>query len=489
MRIANIRDTAFRTGLQRLAEAGRIRTFHGSASSELQIASYMKALDGAEALYFPKVDDTPIPLIANLLCSAKNCEAAFGMDFRELRESITSALETPIAPEEVRRAPIHDVILTNDIDIAKTVPALKHAPGDIGRYITAGVVVVKDPETGVYNASYHRLKIHGPDRLGIKLDFGRHLRRTFERATALGTKLDVAICIGTDLSLHLAAATMGSQLPEDVSELAVAGGIIERPLAVTQAQTLDMLVPAEAEYVIEGTITPGDEAPEGPFGEFIGFAAPEAPAPVVQITAITHRDNPIYHAINGFGRETIVLRKYVLEASLLKVLNAAAPIVTDAEMTAGGLHRFHAILQVAKTSSQHDGLERNAILAAFGALKDLDMIIVVDDDIDIRDPEDVEYALATRMEASRDLFIIPRARGHEYVRVSDQGIRAKVGIDATVPYADRATYQRVAFADIDIGDDDFKADGSELLARLQGGVAISSAPRGGARPKAKPGKT
>ena len=115
-----------------------------------------------------------------------------------------------------------------------------------------------------------------------------------------------------------------------------------------------------------------------------------------------------------------MLRKYVLEASLLKVLRAAVPIVTDAEMTAGGLHRFHAVLQVKRTSPAHDGLQRNAILAAFGALKDLDMVIVVDHDIDIRDPLDVEYALATRMEASRDLIVIPEARGHEYVRSGNQ---------------------------------------------------------------------
>ena len=150
---------------------------------------------------------------------------------------------------------------------------------------------------------------------------------------------------------------------------------------------------------------------EGPFGEFVGYLAPADPGPVLEVTAVTHRTKPIYHAINGYGRETVVLRKYVLEASLLKVLQGAVPIVTDAEMTAGGLHRFHAVVQVKKTGPTHDGLQRNAIMASFGALKDLDMVIVVDDDIDIRDPADVEYALATRMEASKDIFMMPaRAR-------------------------------------------------------------------------------
>ena len=174
------------------------------------------------------------------------------------------------------------------------------------------------------------------------------------------------------------------------------------------------------------------------------------PAPVFEVTAVTHREKPIYHAINGYGRETIMLRKYVLEASLLKVLQAAVPIVTDAEMTAGGLHRFHAVVQVKKATPQHDGLQRNAIFAAFGALKDLDLVIVVDEDIDIRDPHDVEYALATRMEASRDLIVMPAARGHEYIRAGQNGIRAKLGIDATVPFAEKARFARCVFEQVTI---------------------------------------
>jgi 2,5-furandicarboxylate decarboxylase 1 len=239
---------------------------------------------------------------------------------------------------------------------------------------------------------------------------------------------------------------MGSQMPESADELAVAGGLAGRPLTVGKAVSQDILVPAESEFVLEGEILIDEVAPEGPFGEFIGFAAPAADAPVLKITAVTHRLRPIYHVINGFGRETIILRKYVLEASLLKVLQSAIPIVTDVEMTSGGLHRFHAVIQVQKQSRQHNGLQRNAILAAFGALKDLDLITVVDHDIDIRDPIDVEYAIATRMEASADLILIPGARGHEYVRVSKEGVRTKLGIDATVPFEDQDKFRRVEFA-------------------------------------------
>jgi 2,5-furandicarboxylate decarboxylase 1 len=242
---------------------------------------------------------------------------------------------------------------------------------------------------------------------------------------------------------------MGSQMPEQADELAAAGGFCGRPLPVVKAVTQDLLVPADTEIVLEGRILPDQMIEEGPFGEFVGYLSPPGDAPIFEVTAVTHRERPVYQAINGYGYETTMLRKYVLEASLLKVLHAAAPIVTDAEMTLGGLHRFHAVLQVRKSTPQHEGMQRNAILAAFGALKDLDLVIVVDEDIDIRSPHDVEYALATRMEASRDLFIVPDARGHEYIRVGKNGVRAKLGVDATIPFNEKSRFARCEFVDVD----------------------------------------
>lgn len=458
MTLLNSYDTGFRPALARMASASRIQVFGDEVDPHLELAAYLKRLDGKEALLFPRVAGYDVPVIGNLLSCRENCEAAFGADFNGIREMVARAMAEPIEPKLTTEVPVQEVVLTSGFDVGKLLPALTHAPKDAGRYITAGIVVVRDPETGVYNASYHRLQLQGPDRLGIKLDFGRHLRLAYERAQAKGEPLPVAVCIGADLALHFTAATMGSQMPELADELAVAGGLAGRPLAVAQAVSQDLLVPAEAEYILEGVILPDAAEMEGPFGEFVGFAAPAALAPVLKVSAITHRANPIYHAINGFGRETIMLRKYVLEASLLKVLRAAVPCVVDAEMTAGGLHRFHAVVQVRKDVPQHNGLQRNAILASFGALKDLDLVTVVDDDIDIRDPLDVEYALATRMEASKDLIVIPDARGHEYVRISNNGIRAKLGIDATVPYEEKDRYRRVQFAQVEPIPGDFKLD-------------------------------
>jgi 2,5-furandicarboxylate decarboxylase 1 len=449
-------DTSFRTALSRMSAAGRLRTLEREADPDLEIASIMKRLDGEHALVFPKVKGHSVPVVGNLLCSQANCEAAFGASFREIRGFVARALGNPIAPERVTRAPCQEVVHTSGFDIGRMFPVLRHTEADSGRFITAGIAIVRDPETGVYNASYHRLQLLGPNRTGVKLDYGRHLRAAFERAQRMKKDLPVAVVLGTDLAVQYTAATMGAQMPESADELAVAGGVRGSPLQVVKCLTQDLWIPAESEIVLEGVMRHQETVREGPFGEFIGYLSPQGDAPVFDISAVTHRKDPLYTAINGYGRETVMLRKYVMEASLLKALQASVPIIHDAEMTAGGLHRFIAVLSVKKASAQHDGLQRNAILAAFATLKDLDLVIAVDDDIDIRDPVDVEYALATRMEASRDVFVIPDARGHEYVRAGNSGIVSKLGIDATVPFEERGRFARVSFKDVALDEKDFK---------------------------------
>jgi 2,5-furandicarboxylate decarboxylase 1 len=447
---SEVLDTSFRSALDRMAARGRLQAYTAPIDPKLAVAGVMKKRDGGPALLFTAVDGYDVPVVGNLLCCRPNCEAAFGIDFRGIRDAIGRALSAPLPPVLVQRAPAQDHVHTDGIDLGRMLPVLFHTAEDAARFITAGIVIVRDPETKIYNASYHRLQLVGPNRTAIKLDYGRHLRLAFERAKRSGVPLPVAVCIGADLALQYTAATMGSQMPEHADEIAAAGAFRGQPLSVAKAVTQDLLVPADTEIVLEGRILPEETTEEGPFGEFVGYLSPSGSAPILEVTAVTHRSRPLYQAINGFGFETPMLRKYVLEASLHKVLQSAVPIIVDAEMTAGGLHRFHAVLQVRKTTAQHEGLQRNAILAAFGALKDLDLIIVVDEDIDIRNPHEIEYALATRMEASRDLFVVPAARGHEYVRIGQNGIRAKVGIDATVPFQEKDRFRRCEFMDVEI---------------------------------------
>src|SRR5712691_1007148 len=204
-------DTRFRSALERMAAQGRLTAYTAPVDPHREVAAIMKKLDGGPALLFTAVDGYAMPVIGNLLSCQANCEAAFGIDFNGIREFITRALGAPQPPMVVAKAPAQEHVHTRDIDLARMLPVLHHTAADAGRFVTAGIVIVRDPDTGTYNASYHRLQLVGGSRTGVKLDFGRHLRLAFERAKRKGEALPIAVCIGSDLALHYTAATMGSQ--------------------------------------------------------------------------------------------------------------------------------------------------------------------------------------------------------------------------------------------------------------------------------------
>ncbi|HVH49897.1 MAG TPA: UbiD family decarboxylase, partial [Sphingomicrobium sp.] len=199
---SGVLDTRFRSALERMAVQGRLNAYTAPIDPHLEVAAVMKKLDGGPALLFSAVDGYDMPVVGNLLSCQANCEAAFGIDFNGIREFVGRALGSPQPPVLVEKAPAQEHIHTDDIDLARMLPALHHTAADAGRYVTAGIVIVRDPDTGTYNASYHRLQIVGSDRAAIKLDFGRHLRLAFERAKRNGEALPIAVCIGSDLALH-----------------------------------------------------------------------------------------------------------------------------------------------------------------------------------------------------------------------------------------------------------------------------------------------
>ena len=248
-------DTSFRSALRRMQAAGRINTYAHEADTEYQVAGIMKKLDGGPSILFPRIKGHAMPVLGNMLSCKENCEAAFGTDYMGIRQFVTRALGNPVPPVRVAKAPVHENVL-REFDLGKVLPILRHTEGDSGRFITAGIIVVQDPETGVYNASYHRLQVIGPQRTAIKLDFGRHLRAAYERAQKLGKPLPIAVCIGTDLAVHYTAATMGAQMPESADELAIAGALRGEPLPVVKGITQDLYYPAETEIVLEGVLLP-----------------------------------------------------------------------------------------------------------------------------------------------------------------------------------------------------------------------------------------
>jgi 2,5-furandicarboxylate decarboxylase 1 len=443
-------DLRLRTALQRLDAAGRLTKIETRVDPILELAGVAMKLDGGPALLFQDVAGYDTPVFTNVLASLDNALAIFDMDLEGVRGIMTRGLSSSIKPVMADVAPCQEEVITSGVDAERVMPILKHAEGDGGRYLSSGVVIAKDPETGQRNCSFHRFQIIGPNQALIQLDNGRHLRAIWQKAQAMGLpSVPMAICLGSDLSVNLAALAMGSEAPLGRDELDIAGGFRGAPLPLVKCKTIDIEVPAEAEFIVEAEMSTTEEIDEGPFVEFVGYYSEVDPAPIVTFKAITHRRDPIYYPI--IGVEKLTMSKLMREAAVLRSMQAVFPGVLDCEMTRGALHRFHLVVSVRKQRPADEGMQRNAALAAITALKDLDCIILCDEDIDIRDPHDVEFSVATRLRGSDGLVVMPGFRTHDYlVDAADRGVRTKIIMDTTRPYREGGYERRVQYMAVDL---------------------------------------
>ena len=216
----------------------------------------------------------------------------------------------------------------------------------------------------------------------------------------------------------------------DDDEMEIAGALLGEPIEMVKCRTNQVRVPAHAEIVIEGRILPKVREPEGPFGEFPQYYGPRADREVIQVDAITHRRNPIYHTIVGGGMEHLLLGGIPREATLLDHLQRSFPSVRDVRLTRGGICRYHLAVKIDKTSA---GEAKNVMMGAFSGHYDIKQVVVVDTDVDIDDPGEIEWAIATRFQADRDLVVVSGAQGSKLDPSSNEGVSAKMGIDATKP--------------------------------------------------------
>ncbi|HWQ67795.1 MAG TPA: UbiD family decarboxylase [Methanospirillum sp.] len=349
------------------------------------------------------------------------------MNVTSSRESLAAALGVPpgemvpwLAASRYNGAVIDDGLLTcGPVDLDK-IPIMKHYPLDAGRYICAGVVFSK--YNGVENASVHRMLQKGKDGLVARLVEGRHTHTMLRQALADGTKLPVAVAIGLHPLVMLASCSrvpVGMELPF-ASEL-LGGTIMVRTLSN------GVRVP-DAEIILEGYIG-AETAQEGPFVDITGTYDPERIQPVIRLTGMYMKPDPIYHGILPGGDEHKILMGAPYEPLIYKAV-AGVTGVTDVVLTKGGCGYLHAVVQI-KKRTQGDG--KNAILAAFAAHTSLKHVVIVDEDINPSDPLEVEYAIATRVRADTDTIIISGIRGSSLdpTRIGD-GMNVKMGIDATM---------------------------------------------------------
>jgi 2,5-furandicarboxylate decarboxylase 1 len=298
-------------------------------------------------------------------------------------------------------------------------------------------MITRNPRTGAQNVSIHRCQLHGRNRLGVLL-LPRHAHMFFEMAEQGGRPLEAAIVIGVDPLTLLASQAIA---PIDVDELEIAGALHRRPLSVVKCLTSDLRVPADAEIVIEGRLLPGVREPEGPFGEFPQYYGERGERHVMEVDAIVHRKDAIFHTIVGGGLEHLLLGAIPREATLLAHLQRSFPNVRDVHLSRGGACRYHLYVQICK---RQEGEAKNIMLGAFAGHYDVKHVIVVDEDVDIHNPAEVEWAVATRFQADRDLVVVSESQGSKLDPSTRNGVGAKMGLDATKPLsADEMTFTRI----------------------------------------------
>jgi UbiD family decarboxylase len=397
------------------------------------VAMELERQDRAPVLWFERVGDGRFPVVANVFGSRRRYARALGVAEDRLIEAWAVLGDKRLPPKLVDKGPIRDVVLTGDRVDLGYLPIMNHFKEDGGRYITNGIVVAKDPETGVRNASFHRMQVKGRTRVGTSLHSRRHLWNYVQRAEAMGLKqVPVAVIVGAHPMFIFGSGLWKG--PIDADEYEVAGGFLGRSLEIVPGVTVPVESPIHAEIVLEGHILCGVREPEGPFAEFTGYASERSTQQVIEFTAITHRRDAIYHdIIPGISDEHIGLLAVPQEARLTRVLRQNFPNVVGVAYPKSGCCRFHAYIAMRAPAP---GQARNAAAAAFGDDLSLKLVVVVDDDVDIRSDRDVMWAMATRFQADRDVDILRNAMGAILDPSNNAGLTAKMIVDATRPSAD-----------------------------------------------------
>ncbi|MDN5344509.1 MAG: 2,5-furandicarboxylate decarboxylase 1 [Clostridia bacterium] len=429
--------TSLRQWLAVLEARGVLKHVQREVDLHFELAAVGKKADGRYALQFEKIRGASIPVVTGIAGTRELLGLALGVPREQIVEHFARAQANPgdCLLVEAGAAPVKEKIIHN-VDLG-SLPIPVHHEKDGGPYITAGVLVAKDPLTGVRNLSIHRLQVLSPNRLGI-LILPRHLSHFFRATEEEGRPLEVAIAIGLDPLLLLASQAI---TPPGYDEYTIAGALYGQPLELVKGETVDLEVPAQAEIVLEGRLLPAVREVEGPFGEYPKYYGPASPKPVIELTAMTSRRDPIYQTIVPATMEHLLLGAIPREGGLLQLIKNTVPNTCGVHLTPGGTCRYDAVIAIDK---QNEGEAKNAIFAAFSSSQEIKHVVVVDRDVDIFNPHEVEWAIATRCQAGRDVFIVERALGNKLDPSSDNGLSDKMGIDATVPLdAEPGRFERI----------------------------------------------
>jgi len=426
---------SFRSFLEKLETQGQLTRIKAPASKKLEASGALKALDG-KPVVFESIKESQFKVAGNVFSSKKLAAAYFGKKPADFIVMLDRAIEHPSAPKTVSIAPCQEVVETG-VDLDK-LPILFHCEKDGGPYVSSGIVIAKDRELG-QNASYHRLMQFSKNQFAIRI-LPRHLAEFLKRN---GGELDVAVVVGVGANVALAGAC---SVELGKNELEIANAL--EPLEVVKAKTVDVMVPADAEFVLEGRITKEKHA-EGPFVDLTETYDIVRQQNVLEIKAITHRKDAIWQALLPGALEHKLLMGAPREPTIFREVSKVAEC-RDAYVNPGGCSWLHAIVQIRKKKDD-DG--RKAIEAAFAGHHSLKHVFVVDEDINIYDPLEMEWAMATRFQADRQLVLKPHDKGSSLDPSADPETRetCKAGFDLTKPLVAKGkNYEKAVFPKVDL---------------------------------------
>jgi len=431
--IADLRDQ-----IKKLESWGELLRVKKEVSPRFELPALCKKLETGKALVFEKVAGYSLPVVAGFDNSRSRIARVLGTDEYGLLRRYGEAIRLPWPPQEVRDGPVKEVKITRDIDLLRELPVVTHYEKDGGPFITAGVVIAEDPAQGIRNLSYHRLQVLDKDEIGIFLQ-PRHLWKLYTDKEKEGKPLEVAIAVGLDTAMRLAAATSGFSVPLGFDEYSIAGALRQKPVEIVSGEMVEVMVPARAEIVIEGVILPHVRKREGPLVNFSGTYGEAALSPVIKVKAITLRKDAIYQDLLPFSPEHHLLLALGYEPAVLQIVKARVPGVAAVQITPAGCGRFHAVISLKK---QNEGNGKEVIQATLSNTRDIKLVIAVDEDINPYDLREVEWAVATRFQADQGLVILPPSPGNPLDPSARDGMTAKMGIDATKPLGKSDGYER-----------------------------------------------
>jgi 2,5-furandicarboxylate decarboxylase 1 len=384
-------------------------------------------------LIFEHVKGSGIPLVANMHASFERLRYALGMEQGDVKAFVKECAARqahPIDPVKVATGPVHEVIrLGGDVDVEELPICIYHEK-DAGKYITAGLAVMRDPETGINNVGIYRLMVHDKNLLGVQLSETADGNIIWKKYEKRGLPCPVAIVIGHHPAFFIGALCFSTL---DSDEIRIAGGMLQRPVPLVACKTIPLEVPADAEIVLECEIRPGERRAEAPFGEYPGTYGPRRMNPVLEIKAITCRRNPIYQNAFVGHADNLLLSGLIRTSFIEETVKIACPTVRAVNVPRAGRFRFICYVAIEK---MQEGEAKLAAMAAFVADPFLKFVVVVDHDVDIGNDTDVLHAIATRVRADQDTFMVPYAKGSpldpaSYDPASGSNLVTKMGIDAT----------------------------------------------------------